>query len=388
MFITATPSPYQRATRYQRLGFPEAVSPFNRAAVGFEDLIQSLTKAAYEEELQRRERAAFELKRKRQEEQERQNILVRHLEHDDFFQIQILKPVSRKNNFKNYLIRYFKKCDQVLLNISSENDRFNQDFKYDPMEIDERNINYKVLDQNRLLVITVPKKNYTEIDEERIFNCLLYKQSQQEASLRQQRLRQLQNAEREKAQRLEQIRQARLRQVRERQLIQERERQLALREQREQKIREQAQARERFLREQRQEREQQVNLQRERQLKLQEFFNTLIQSQLAKPTQVPVIRTDDFVIPVDINSDEDSDSLSTPEASDSESDTELSQSDEDQDPEISDISDVLETNTLKDADESAVESDSELEDESVNKKRRLRSPSIEEVEDEEFTRWL
>lgn len=368
----APTSPYQRATRCQRLGYQS--SPV-ASGLGVQDLLESLTRVAYQEELARRERIAADLKRKRLEQEHRQELqrqtLVRHFEEDDFFQIEILKGLSSKKNFKTFQIQYFKKGDELLLVIESKPHHFYKEYRFQSCEVDEQRIDYKIVN-DRVMVIQVPKRNRSEVDEERIFNYL----QQQQDRLNEARARQLHQEQR--------LRQQHIRELKEQQLQQRKYLQLK-------KLAEIEKA-ERIQREKR-EREEQLRLQRERQEVLQQFFNSFVTANDVsnKSAEFLNINGEQFVQHPTVEEPESEteeesdfeDSLSTPEASD------LSDA---EDPEVSDISDLIEQNTIKSVSslsESENESESESENDNgdSNKRRKLRSPLLEDVEDEEFLRW-
>ncbi|ODV95516.1 hypothetical protein PACTADRAFT_85600 [Pachysolen tannophilus NRRL Y-2460] len=129
-----------------------------------DDLIESLVAASNSaaERQERRRILAAELKRQREAKilALRQPSEIRKLEFEDNFQIQIIKKHFDlfKNNFNSYEIHFLKNNNNGITKIvvSSELDNFEKTFQFKTSDVSLGKIYYKIV--NNALVIVIPKK--------------------------------------------------------------------------------------------------------------------------------------------------------------------------------------------------------------------------------------
>ncbi|KAI5949563.1 hypothetical protein KGF54_005440 [Candida jiufengensis] len=84
--------------------------------------------------------------------------VIKKLETEDEFQIQIYKPYGNYNNYE-VLIKHIQPHQPIInLEIYSKEDQFKVIFKFNLNYIDINNINWKWYKQNNILVLNIPKK--------------------------------------------------------------------------------------------------------------------------------------------------------------------------------------------------------------------------------------
>lgn len=98
--------------------------------------------------------------------------IIKKLETEDEFQIQIQKPYG---NYNNYEVKVVKSSTPPLVNIiiQSEQDNFKQTFQFNINYIDIENINWQWYRQRNILCLNIPKRiHYVHLNLEDILNCL------------------------------------------------------------------------------------------------------------------------------------------------------------------------------------------------------------------------
>ncbi|EGW30205.1 uncharacterized protein SPAPADRAFT_63818 [Spathaspora passalidarum NRRL Y-27907] len=98
--------------------------------------------------------------------------VVKKLETEDEFQIQIYKPYG---NFNNYEVRVVKATPPIVkVIISSAQDKFRQEFQFNVNYIDIENINWQWYKSRNILCLNIPKRiHYVHSNLEDILNCLV-----------------------------------------------------------------------------------------------------------------------------------------------------------------------------------------------------------------------
>ncbi|RLV92787.1 hypothetical protein JA1_002941 [Spathaspora sp. JA1] len=98
--------------------------------------------------------------------------VVKKLETEDEFQIQIYKPYGNFNDYEVRVVRGVTPIVKVI--ITSIQDRFKQEFQFNVNYIDIENINWQWYKSRNILCLNIPKRiHYVHSNLEDILNCLI-----------------------------------------------------------------------------------------------------------------------------------------------------------------------------------------------------------------------